>query len=147
MSLKRIQREYQKLKKSSPDGISAAPVSEDNMSVWKGTIIGPDDSPYAGGKFVLSINFPENYPHEPPVIVFETKVYHPNISKDYICLDILQDMWTPALSIDKVLLSLSSLLTDPNPDDPLEGEIAHEYVGNRKQFEKTAKKWTKKYAI
>ena len=39
-----------------------------------------------------------------------------NISeKGNVCIDILKNNWSPALSIFKVVLSLSSLLTDPNP--------------------------------
>jgi ubiquitin-conjugating enzyme E2 D/E len=62
-------------------------------------------------------------------------------------LDILKDQWTPALTISRVLLSISSLLTDPNPNDPLVPEIAHQYKTNRSAFEATARDWTTKYAM
>merc|ERR1711885_85713 len=89
---------------------------------------GPDDSPYVGGIFFLNIHFPTDYPFKPPKINFTTRIYHPNInSNGAICLDILKDQWSPALTISKVLLSICSLLTDPNPDDPLVPEIAHIY--------------------
>ena len=83
--------------------------------------------------FELLINFPEDYPFKPPKIKFTTKVYHCNINAEGgICLDILKDQWSPALTISKVLLSISSLLCDCNPEDPLVGDIAREYKTDRK---------------
>ena len=109
--------------------------------------MGPGDSPYAGGLFNLHIDFPSDYPFKPPKIKFTTKTYHPNISEGgSICLDILKDQWSPALTISKVLLSICSMLTDPNPDDPLVPEIAKLYKSDRAKYEATAKEWTRKYA-
>ena len=111
------------------------------------TIVGPEGSPYEGGTFFLNINFPEEYPFKPPKVTFQTRIYHCNInSNGSICLDILKDNWSPALSISKVLLSICSLLTDANPDDPLVAQIANEYTSDRKKHDKTAKEWTKRYA-
>jgi ubiquitin-conjugating enzyme E2 D/E len=115
---------------------------------WQATIMGPADSPYQGGIFQLEINFPIDYPFKPPKVKFLTKIYHPNVnSSGGICLDILKDQWSPALTISKVLLSICSLLTDPNPDDPLVPEIAHVYKTDRERYNTTAREYTRKYAM
>ena len=147
MALRRIQKEIQGLQKDPPSSCSAGPIGE-NLFHWTGSIIGPDESPYKDGVFFLDIHFPADYPFKPPKIKFITKVYHPNISSNGdICLDILKEQWSPVLTISHVLLSISSLLTDPNPDDPLVPEIAILYRKNRKKFEKNARAWTLKMAM
>ncbi len=99
----------------------------------KNDLVSQSGSPYEGGMFELSIVFPDDYPFKPPRIKFTTKVYHCNINAEGgICLDILKDQWSPALTISKVLLSISSLLCDCNPEDPLVGDIAREYKTDRK---------------
>ncbi|XP_072492845.1 ubiquitin-conjugating enzyme E2 D4 isoform X1 [Notamacropus eugenii] len=110
--------------------------------------MGPNDSPYQGGVFFLTIHFPTDYPFKPPKVAFTTKIYHPNInSNGSICLDILRSQWSPALTVSKVLLSICSLLCDPNPDDPLVPEIAHTYKADREKYNRLAREWTQKYAI
>ena len=147
MAQKRIQKELLDLQKDPPANCSAGP-NENDQFHWQATIVGPDGSAYAGGVFFLNIHFPTDYPFRPPKLNFTTKIYHPNINANgSICLDILKDQWSPALTISKVLLSISSLLTDANPDDPLVPEIAQLFKSNRPKFEATAKEWTKKYAL
>ncbi len=147
-ALKRINKELMDLGKDPPAGCSAGPVSDEDMFNWQACIVGPDDSPYQNGVFFLNITFPEKYPFQPPKVYFTTKIYHPNIdAQGSICLDILKDQWSPALTIIKCLLSISSLLTDPNPDDPLVNDIANVYKDDRDAFNETAKKWTRLYAF
>ena len=127
MASKRIMRELQDLKKDPPLNCSAGPVSEADLYKWEGVMMGPSDSPYAGGVFNVTIEFPVDYPFKPPRIMFKTKIYHPNINaQGFICLDILKQNWSPALTISKALLSILSMLTDPNPDDPLMPDIFQE---------------------
>lgn len=142
----RLRREFEMIQKSPPVNCSAGMVN-DNIFHWKATLVGPSDSPYEGGIFTLDIQFPEKYPFKPPKVKFLTKIYHPNISaKGLICVDILKNNWSPALTTSKLLLSICSLLTDPNPDDPLEPDIAHEYKHNHEQYVNNAKSWTRIYA-
>ena len=102
MALRRIQKELQELGGDPPCNCSAGPVGDD-LFHWQGTIMGPEDSPYHGGVFFLEINFPPDYPFKPPRVKFTTRIYHCNINADGgICLDILNDQWSPALTISKV---------------------------------------------
>ena len=146
-SAKRIQRELKELQTSPEDNCTAGPVNESDIYLWNGTIIGPKDSPFEGGLFKLEIRFPIDYPFKPPTVRFVTKVYHPNINANGgICLDILKDAWSPSLTVGKVLLSISSLLTDPNPKDPLVPEIARLYETNIQEYNRIAREYTQKYA-
>jgi len=147
MALKRINKELQDLGRDPPAQCSAGPVGDD-LFHWQATIMGPPDSPYQGGVFFLSIHFPTDYPFKPPKVSFTTRIYHPNInSNGSICLDILRSQWSPALTISKVLLSICSLLCDPNPDDPLVPEIARIYKTDRDKYNELAREWTRKYAM
>jgi len=144
---KRIARELVDIKNDPPLNCSAGPVDESDMFTWEGVLFGPSDSPYTGGVFNVSIQFPIDYPFKPPRVMFTTKIYHPNINTGgFICLDILKQNWSPALTISKVLLSVLSMLTDPNPNDPLMPDIANQYVNNRAEYELIAQEWTQLYA-
>ena len=142
----RISRELKLMESEPPANCSAGPDGDDVFH-WTATIMGPVGTPYHGGIFYLNITFPANYPFKPPKVTFVTKIYHPNInSGGGICLDILKDNWSPALTISKVLISICSLLDDPNPDDPLVPDIARQYKENRVAYETTARDWTQVYA-
>ncbi|KAE8688305.1 Ubiquitin-conjugating enzyme E2 5A [Hibiscus syriacus] len=85
------------------------------MFHWQATIVGPSDSPYAGGVFLVTIHFPPDYPFKPPKVAFRTKVFHPNInSNGSICLDILKEQWSPALTNSKGMDSSMASMGDIN---------------------------------
>jgi len=143
----RISKELENLKADPPANCSAGPVDNDIFH-WQATLMGPADSPYEGGLFIMNIKFPAEYPFKPPKVTFETKIYHPNINlSGGICLDILKGQWSPALTVSKVLLSICSLLCDPNPEDPLVPDIARLYINDRDKYNSTARIWTIKFAI
>lgn len=145
-SVKRLQKELQGLQENPIGYVSAAPNDEDIFN-WTATIIGPPETPYEGGVFTVLIKFPPDYPFKPPRIQFSTPVFHPNINrKGEICLSTLRDKWSPALTISKVLLSICSLLNEPNPDDPLVPEAATLYKFDREEYNKTARRWTQEHA-
>ena len=145
-SIVRLKKEIEDLKNNPPCNCSANPI-EDNLYQWEATLFGPVGSPDEGGIWKLSIHFPTEYPFKPPKINFKNKIYHPNInSSGSICLDVLKDKWSPALTISKILLSICSLLDDPNPDDPLVVDIANEYNDNKSKYLETARSWTTIYA-
>lgn len=144
---RRLQHEIQEINANPPENCSAGPISDSKLDKWSGTIIGPKGTPYEGGIFNLDISFPTNYPFRPPNIKFITKVYHPNIDRyGNICLDILKDQWSPALSISKVLLSICSLMADPNPNDPLDADAANKFLKDKISYDKIARDFTTKYA-
>ena len=148
MSARRIEAELKEIIKDPPASCSAGPVDKEDIYKWEATIMGPEGTPYRGGVFKLSIDFPTNYPFKPPKIRFLTRIYHPNInSSGGICLDILKDNWSPALTVSKVLLSICSLLDEPNPDDPLVMDIAEKYLKNRALYDCIARDWTEQYAM
>jgi len=147
MAQRRIDKELAALQHDTLTNVSAGPAGDGDPYHWTATITGPEGSPYQGGVFFLNIQFPTDYPFKPPRLAFTTRIFHPNInSNGAICLDILKNQWSPALTIGKVLLSISSLLTDANPDDPLMPDIAHLYRTDRVRYDSTAREWTRKYA-
>jgi len=147
MALKRINKELADIGRDPPANCSAGPEGND-LFHWQATLMGPPESPYEGGVFFLDIQFPQDYPFKPPKVRFTTKIYHCNVNDSGgICLDILKGEWSPALTVSKVLLSICSLLTDPNPDDPLVPAIAQVYKNDRVKHDATAREWTRKYAM
>tara|TARA_B100000925_G_C21950747_1_gene448848 strand:- start:641 stop:1099 length:459 start_codon:yes stop_codon:yes gene_type:complete len=146
-TIKRINADLNEILKNPPANCSAGPTDDNNIYEWQATIMGPRDTPYQDGIFYLSIIFPSEYPFKPPIVKFITKIYHCNInSKGSICLDILKNEWSPALTISKLLLSICSLMTDPNPDDPLVTEIAELYTNNRTLHDRKAREYTIRHA-
>ncbi|CAF1002960.1 unnamed protein product [Rotaria sordida] len=144
----RLTIHYREIQKNPPPLCYAEPEDPDKSMIhWIGWIEGPQDTPYAGGKFRLIIDFPVDFPFKPPKIHFITPVFHPNISiNGEICLDILHSQWSPALTIRGLLISLCSLLTDPNPEHGLNKDALKFYRTDQKRYNDTAKEWTQKYA-
>lgn len=145
-AVRRLNKEFQDLINNPLENISAGPIGE-NIFKWVATIIGPVGTPYEGGVFRIAIDFTTDYPFRAPKCNFMTRVFHPNINAaGCICLDILKDQWSASLTLSKLLLSICSLLNDPNPDDPLDSEAANVFKKNREEYNRIARQYTANYA-
>eukprot|EP00658_Telonema_sp_P-2_P000556 TRINITY_DN1020_c0_g1_i1.p1 TRINITY_DN1020_c0_g1~~TRINITY_DN1020_c0_g1_i1.p1 ORF type:complete len:173 (-),score=50.91 TRINITY_DN1020_c0_g1_i1:633-1151(-) len=126
-----VLKDFKAISRDPPPGVTGAP-SENDVMKWWCKIEGPADTPWQGALLNLTINFTEEYPMKPPEVLFVTPMYHPNIYENgAICLDILQNKWSPSYDISAVLTSIQSLLNDPNPDSPANSQAAREFVANR----------------
>jgi len=131
---KRLSNELMTLMMSGSPGISAFPKSDSNLFDWVGTIEGAPGTVYENLSFKISIQFPPNYPYVAPTLRFEAPCFHPNVDlHGNICLDILKDKWSAVYSVHTILLSLQSLLGEPNNDSPLNTEAA-DLWGNEQEF-------------
>ncbi|PAA85395.1 hypothetical protein BOX15_Mlig007030g2 [Macrostomum lignano] len=146
----RLARELQQLLTDPLPGcrVQRVPDRPDQLVVL---LTGDEDTPYAGGRFRLELLIPPRYPFEPPAMRFKTAILHPNIdSAGRICLDSLKPQpagsWSPAMSLRGLLLQLRLLMRTPNPDDPLEAELARQFVTDRPAFERRAREWTLRHA-
>ncbi|KAJ3283448.1 Ubiquitin-conjugating enzyme E2 T [Rhizoclosmatium sp. JEL0117] len=151
IALTRIKREASLLQTEPAFGVTAWP-DESNMHIFHAEIEGPEGSPYERGCYQLVAQLTDRYPFEPPKVVFKTKLYHPNIdSSGRICSDVLkmppQGCWSPKMNLNTVFAAIRLLMAEPNPDDPLEKEIADEYKTNRQLYIQKAKAMTQQYAV
>ena len=146
MSLRRLTKEATEFKNHPDDDIQAAP-DTDNMYQWKATIIGPSGTPYDGGKFVLSITIPHDYPFKPPRVKFETNIFHCNINeRGVISMDELSGKWAPSLTIKKLLQCIRAILMSPNDDDPFVPKVAKLFQEDRKKHDKIANEMAVQHA-
>ncbi|NWU63458.1 UBE2B enzyme, partial [Pterocles burchelli] len=142
---------FLRLQEDPPVGVSGAP-SENNIMQWNAVIFGPEGTPFEDGKqltlyplsykyyqctFKLVIEFSEEYPNKPPTVRFLSKMFHPNVYADgSICLDILQNRWSPTYDVSSILTSIQSLLDEPNPNSPANSQAAQLYQENKREYEK-----------
>ena len=147
---KRLQTELRNIKKKPLEGVDASPSKDGDLMRWDAFIDGPSGTPFEGGKFKLEITFTDDYPIVPPNVKFKTpSIYHPNIDPHGgICISILKnEHWSPACTIQQLLLSISSLMAEPNASDPLNGSAGRDYSGNREKYDEIVKENTKKHAM
>jgi len=124
-------------------------------------IIGPADTPFEDGTFRLVMHFEEQYPNKPPAVKFISQMFHPNVyATGELCLDILQNRWSPTYDVAAVLTSIQrygiktrpgrkgsnfgSLLNDPNTSSPANVEASNLYKDNRKEYHKRVRESVEK---
>ncbi|KAJ1822942.1 hypothetical protein LPJ56_000475 [Coemansia sp. RSA 2599] len=147
----RLLKELRMLQTELPAGIICTPKGE-TIDRYEARIDGPPDTPYEHGQFCVDIELTPQYPMEPPSVTFRTRIYHPNIDENgNICLEVLKtgknSGWNPAWTLGKVLISLTLLLANPNPHDPLVSEIAAQMLDDHRAFVDAARRFTEKYAV
>lgn len=109
---------------SGDSTVSAFP-DGDNLFSWVAQITGGSGTIYEGLQYKLSLSFPSRYPYTPPTVKFVTPCYHPNVdTHGNICLDILKEKWSALYDVRTILLSIQSLLAEPNNESPLNVEAA-----------------------
>jgi len=149
-SLRRINIEIKKLeeKNSEYEKMFKISIVDDNIYHLNASIYGPDDSLYEGYIFKLDIRLSDNYPFSAPQVKFLTPIQHVNINKNGdICLDILGKEWSSSQNINSILLSIILLLSQPNPLDPLNSDLASLYRIDKNKYIDTVKEACKKNAM
>ncbi|CCE64749.1 hypothetical protein TPHA_0I02460 [Tetrapisispora phaffii CBS 4417] len=150
---KRLLKEYQQLIRESPPGIVAGPSDENNMFEWDCLISGPPETPYENGVFNATLLFPKDYPLSPPKLTFTPSLLHPNIYPNgEVCISILhspgddpnmyelaEERWSPVQSVEKILLSVMSMLSEPNIESGANIDASILYRDNRPEFERQVK--------
>ncbi|CAD7959253.1 unnamed protein product [Amoebophrya sp. A120] len=137
--LKRIQKDMMNVQALSleTNGCWVDPQTFDKPE-WHVYIQGPVKTVWEKGVFKLKMSFPDNYPFDPIKINFDKGIYHPNVGTGgTICLDIIKkDAWSPSYTLQSVFTSIRSLLCDPNPDSPMNGDSARAYTKDKKAYER-----------
>eukprot|EP00045_Choanoeca_perplexa_P017844 m.268449 g.268449 ORF g.268449 m.268449 type:complete len:165 (+) comp17652_c0_seq1:139-633(+) len=158
MPLKRLMKEHKALMEDAPPGILAGPVQEDNFFEWEAFVTGPEDTPFEFGVFRAVLTFPKDYPNSPPTMRFTSDLFHPNIYSDgRVCISIIHppgadpsgyehssERWSPVQSVDKILLSVVSMLAEPNDESPANVDAAKLWRESRTKFHKRARQCVRK---
>lgn len=147
---KRLLREAAALQGEVSDVYGSIGPAENNIFQWKAVLRGPAGSPYAGGRWIVDIEVPSDYPIKPPKLRFRTKICHPNISwsTGEVCLDILKSRWTPTWTLSSVLTAVQVMLTSPEPDSPLNVDAANLLrTGETLGYDGLVSFYTRKYAL
>ena len=156
-AMRRLKTEYdglfQNLNLTNNLGVGFALINSDDIFNWRLDYIGPRDTPYSDGLFMVLMHFPNDYPNHPPEVTFKTPIYHLNVNPrrndadplGKVCLSIL-NRWQPTYKIEDILVSIFALFYMVNPESPYGLERVNEYKNNRSLYEEKIKYNTRRYA-
>ena len=157
-ALRRLMAEYKQLTLNPPEGIVAGPLNEENFFEWEALITGPEGTCFEGGVFPARLTFPADYPLGPPKMKFTCDLFHPNIYPDgRVCISILHapgddpmgyessaERWSPVQSVEKILLSIMSMLAEPNDESAANVDAAKTWRDDRAKFDEIANRTVRK---
>ena len=143
-AMRKLRKEFDALQNNpiTSLGVTVGLPDPKNIFKWKISMLGPADTPYAGGVFILEANFPDTYPKDGPKIKFLTKIFHCNVFGWGICISTLNN-WVPT-TMDKVISDIFQLFYVNNPDN--NEQPSKEFRTNRALFEQHCREWVKLYA-
>ncbi|KRZ16242.1 Ubiquitin-conjugating enzyme E2 1, partial [Trichinella pseudospiralis] len=131
---RRLLRDFKRLSTQSVYGLSASP-SPKSIFDWEAIVFGPPGTPYEDGTFKLELKFTEDYPNRPPQVRFVSRIFHPNVYSDgIVCMDILQNRWSPTYDVLAILTCIQSLLNEPNPHSPANPVAANLFQTNFTEY-------------
>lgn len=150
-AIRRLTAEFAKLTSEALPGVVARPRDPTNLLLWDFTMAGPEGSPYEDGVFAGTLTFPADYPLSPPRMVFTTVLTHPNVHPagpraGEVCISILhagvdafgyersEERWRPVHNVTTILLSVQSMLADPNAESPANVDAAKLLTQNPDAF-------------
>ncbi|TKA82408.1 hypothetical protein B0A49_00006 [Cryomyces minteri] len=147
---RRITKEMAELENDKSSGVKVEhhPSAPDDLTHLQGSFMGPPDTPYEGGTYIIDIRIGPEYPFQPPEMKFTTKIWHPNVSSvtGLICLDTLKQAWSPVLTLRSALISVQGLLESPEPKDPQDHVVASQFLTNHDEYKYTARQWAIEHA-
>jgi len=153
----RLQKELKDSVKNPTEGIKIELPDEANIFQWNVWIKGPPDTPYDGGIFKLEVNFPKDYPNTPPGVKFLSEMWHPNVYNDgRVCISILHtpdptnpqessdECWRPIHTVESIVMSIISMLADPNINSAASVDASKQYRDKPKDFKEKVLKLVEK---
>ena len=132
---RRLMKDLRKMQSETTDESITAIPDDNSIFEWTAVILGPEETAWEGGIFKLRMKFSDQYPNKPPSVQFKTDIFHPNVYKDgRICLDILDNNWSPVYDVQSILISIQQLLDDPNIKSPANNEASQLLQNNYKEY-------------